>query len=70
MTAITLSVPDISCNHCKDSIEGALNPLDGVDSATVSIPERVVTVSFDADTVGLDAIVEAIGEQGYEVADV
>ena len=68
MNNITLSVPDISCNHCKESIEGALNPLDGVGKAEVSIDARSVQVDYDADSVSLDAIIEAIGDQGYEVA--
>jgi copper chaperone len=69
MTDITLSVPDISCDHCKNSIEGALNPLKGVGLAEVSIPDRTVTISYDNDSVTLDTIVDAIGEQGYEVAN-
>ncbi len=68
MTDITLSVPDISCDHCKNAIEGALNPIEGIAAATVSIPDRKVSVSFDPDSVALDTIVDAIGEQGYEVA--
>ena len=69
MTDITLSVPDISCDHCKASLEGALNPLKGVALAEVSIPDRTVAVSYDSDSVTLDTIVEAIAEQGYEVAN-
>ncbi len=69
MTDITLSVPDISCDHCKTSIEGALSPLKGVALAEVSIPDRTVAVSYDNDSVTLDTIVEAIAEQGYEVAN-
>ncbi len=68
MTNITLSVPDISCDHCKNSIEGALKPLEGVDTAVVSIPDRTVAITYDVDTVSLDAMVAAISEQGYEVA--
>ncbi len=68
MKDITLSVPDISCNHCKESIEGALNPLEGVGRAEVSIEARNVRVNYDADSVSLDTIIEAIGDQGYEVA--
>lgn len=69
MTQITLNVPDISCNHCKMSIEGALNGLDGIESAEVNIEGRTVAVSFDDNTLHLDAIVAAIEEQGYAVAD-
>lgn len=68
MTDITLSIPDISCDHCKNSIEGALKPLDGIETATVSIGDRSVAVKFDDSRINLSAIVEAIDGQGYEVA--
>lgn len=67
MTTLTLSVPDISCGHCKSSIEGALSPMEGVDRAEVSIDGRTVDIDF-ADPATLDAIVAAIEAQGYEVA--
>jgi copper chaperone len=69
MTQITLNVPDISCNHCKMSIEGAVNQLDGIESAEVNIEGRTVAVSWDDAALKLDTIVTAIEEQGYEVAD-
>ena len=68
MTQVTLSVPDISCGHCKSSIEGALEPLEGVESASVSIEDRNVEIEFDESSVDIDAFVAAIDEQGYEVA--
>jgi copper chaperone len=68
VTQITLSVPDISCGHCKSSIEGALEPLEGVESAHVSIEGRNVAISYDDSAVDIDAFVAAIDEQGYEVA--
>ena len=68
MTQVTLSVPDISCGHCKSSIEGALEPLDGVESASVSIEDRNVAISYDDASVDIDAFIAAIDEQGYEVA--
>ena len=68
MTTETLSVPDISCGHCKTSIEGAVSELDGVDSVEVNVDARTVDVAFDGGTVAREAIVGAIEEQGYEVA--
>lgn len=68
MTQVTLSVPDISCGHCKSSIEGAVNPLDGVETAVVAIDDRNVAVEYDGSDATMEAIVAAIDEQGYEVA--
>ena len=68
MTTITLSVPDISCGHCKTSIEGAVAPLAGVEAAEVTIDQRTVDVTYDDGAIALDAIIDAIEEQGYDVA--
>ena len=68
MTEITLSVPEIHCDHCKMSIEGAVGALDGVTDAAVDVPAATVSVSFDAPA-DLGAIVGAIEGQGYEVPD-
>lgn len=67
-TSITLEVPDISCAHCKSSIEGAVAPLEGVEQAEVTIDARTVDVRFDDSVVALDDIITAIEEQGYDVA--
>lgn len=68
MTDQILSVPDISCDHCKMSIEGALDLVTGVEKAQVDIPARTVVLSFDETAVSLDQIIGAIAEAGYEVA--
>lgn len=67
MTTETIAVPDIHCDHCKTSIEGALLPLDGVDQARVDIEARQVTVEYDASTTDRDVLVSAIEDQGYDV---
>ena len=68
MTQIILNVPDISCDHCKMSIEGAVSQLDGIRSAEVDIAGRTVAVTYDEAAQTETAIVDAIEEQGYEVA--
>jgi copper chaperone len=67
MTTRTLSVPGISCDHCKMSIEQAVGDLPGVDLVEVDIPARTVGLSFDEASIALDQIIEAIEEVGYEV---
>lgn len=68
MNTTTLSVPDISCGHCKSSIEGAVQDLSGIDKVEVNIDPKTVDLSFDEASISLDAIIEAIEEQGYDVA--
>jgi copper chaperone len=66
VTETSLSVPEIHCDHCKMSIEGAVGSLAGVTSATVDVAARTVTISYDPPAT-MDEIVTAIEGQGYEV---
>ncbi len=66
MNEITLSVPEIHCDHCKTSIEGAVSTVAGVTAVTVDIEARTVRVS--ADSADAAPIVAAIEDQGYMVA--
>jgi copper chaperone len=66
MTQMTISVPEIHCNHCKMSIEGAVTSLRGVRTAIVDVDTRTVDVAFD-EPASFDAIKDAIEDQGYDV---
>ena len=68
MNDATFSVPEVHCDHCKSSIEGAVGAIAGVESVEVRIEDRMVDVSWDESAVAEDVIVGAIEEQGYEVA--
>jgi copper chaperone len=67
MTTMTISVPEIHCDHCQHAIEGALAPLPGVTSARVDVPARTVTVEVDETLTDRERLVAAIEEQGYDV---
>jgi copper chaperone len=67
MTTMTISVPEIHCDHCKQSSEGALAPLPGVASARVDVNARTVTVEVDERVTDRGRLVAAIEEQGYDV---
>ncbi len=67
MTTMTISVPEIHCDHCKHSIEGALAPLPGVSAARVDVDARTVTVELDEAQLDRARIVAAIEDQGYDV---
>ena len=69
MTTETIVVPEIHCDHCKRSIEGALRPIGGVAGALVDVEARTVTVSYDETSVGRAELVGAIEAQGYEVPE-
>jgi copper chaperone len=67
MQQVLLQAPEIHCDHCKMSIEGAVGSLDGVSSVEVAIADATVEVTFDEATTDLDSIKKTIEEQGYAV---
>jgi copper chaperone len=67
MVTETITVPEIHCDHCKTSLEGALTPIDGVEQATVDIQARTITVTYDEASVDRDRLVDEIEQQGYVV---
>jgi copper chaperone len=70
MTTKTLSVADISCEHCERAIKGALEPLAGVRSVNVDIPGKTVRVAYDEGAVTIDTIKAAVEDEEYPVAAV
>lgn len=68
MNTAKLDVPDISCGHCKSTIEEAVGDLDGVAAVEVAVEDRTVKLTFDETTIDLDRIKSAIESVGYEVA--
>ena len=70
MAQTTLSVPDISCEHCERTITETLSPVDGVRSVKVDIPAKAVTVDYDDATVGVERFKELLKNEDYPVAEV
>lgn len=67
MTNTVLQVPEVHCDHCKSSLEGAVGALDGVERVEVTIAEATLDVEYNESEVGLDSIKTAIEGQGYAV---
>lgn len=67
MTEIQLQVPEVHCDHCKTSLEGAVGALQGVENVEVTVSDATLDVKFDDTTVELETIKQTIEEQGYAV---
>ena len=67
MNQVLLQVPEVHCGHCKTSLEGAVGALDGVAKVEVSVPDATIDISYNEAAVELEAIKDAIEEQGYAV---
>ncbi|MFD1773751.1 copper ion binding protein [Paenibacillus rhizophilus] len=65
MTNVVLNVEGMSCGHCVSSVETAVGNLGA--SAKADLASKTVTVDFDDSKLSLDAIKEAIEDQGFDV---
>ncbi len=61
----TLKIEGMSCNHCVSSVNKALSSTEGVEVKNVEIGKA--EVSYDADKVTHEQLVEAIEDIGFEV---
>jgi len=55
-----------NCGMCETRIEKAANSLDGVTSAEWNKETKMIEVTFDDNTVDIDAIHKAIAEVGHD----
>lgn len=62
---IELSVPEMSCQHCVNSITGEVSQLQGVRNVVIDLGTKHVRVDAD-ETVTTQAVVAAVNEAGYE----
>lgn len=64
---ITLSVPDISCEHCVHAINTSLGSLAGVEMVTTDIPTKTVHLRFHPEELSLQEIEIALDDIGYTI---
>ena len=63
---LTLSVPGVTCEHCRTAITEEVGTVAGVESVDVDLEQKVVTVrGRDLDDAAVRA---AIDGPGYDVA--
>jgi copper chaperone len=65
---VTLTAPDISCDHCIAAIRRALSKLAGVQFVDGNPQTKQVTIRYDPSMVELTAIEKAMEEEGYPLA--
>ena len=60
------TVPEISCGHCKETIESTINNLENVETVNVDIDQKSVEVKSSSD-LDLSLVSNMLDEQGYTV---
>ncbi len=59
----TIKVPDMSCQHCKNKITDALRQMPGIQSVSIDLNTREVTVESVLDR---QLILDRIKQAGYQ----
>jgi len=62
-----IHVEGMSCQHCQEAVMKALQALQGVESAEVSLKDKSATISYNAELVTLEDIKQAVEQQGYDI---
>lgn len=65
---VTLSVPDVSCEHCVKTVSGALGQQPSVQHVNVDLDHKAVTFAYDPEQVSLDTLEAVLDDAGYTVA--
>ena len=67
MENATLEAPDISCDHCIQSIQKAIEKLPGVKFVSGDPESKRVAVEYDPAQTALAEIAATMEEEGYPV---
>jgi len=67
MENIVLKVDGMSCEHCAKAVTNAVSGISGTQDVSVDLRSGMVSFNFDSGKATLDAIAEAITEEGYTV---
>jgi copper chaperone CopZ len=68
MSKVSLSVPNINCNHCVQTIETELSELDGVVSVEANSVTKEVNIDY-VDPANEEGIKILLAEINYPVID-
>jgi copper chaperone len=61
-----LKTTGMHCSSCSMLVDMTLGDLEGVEESKTDLATGITIVSFDADKLDLNTIVEAIREVGYD----
>ena len=64
--AQTITVEGMSCEHCEQTVEDALEGVDGVTAAKADQDDATATIEGDATA---DTLVTAVEDAGYDASE-
>ena len=63
---ISFDVPEISCGHCKETIENTLSTVSQISETNVDIESKSVNVKL-SEELDIKVLADLLDEQGYTV---
>ena len=63
----TIPVIGMACSACSANVEKKLNELEGINTASVSLPGRSALVDYDPETISLEQMKAALNGIGYDL---
>lgn len=67
MEQTTLKIKGMTCDHCKAAVTNALTELEGVQDVEVNVKEGTAKVAYNASSVSISDMNDAVEEQGYDI---
>ena len=63
---ISFNVPEISCGHCKETIENTLSTVSQISETNIDIESKSVNVKL-TEELDIKVLADLLDEQGYTV---
>ena len=66
---VSLVVENMHCGACITTVERALSRMPGVQEARVNLSARRASVTYEPAAIGTQALIDALGHEGYRAAE-
>ena len=63
---VTIKISGMSCNHCTQRVEKALQQVSGVNTARVELSEEKAYIDYDPSVINAETLLQVIKDSGYE----
>lgn len=64
--SVIIKVSGMSCNHCSQRIEKALQQAKGVSMARVELSEEKAYIDYDPSEINAETLLQIIKDSGYD----
>jgi len=65
---VIINISGMSCNHCSQRVENALQQANGVNTARVDLSEEKAYIEYVSSVINAETLLQIIKDSGYEGA--